>query len=91
MKEQHRSIVKPKLSSISGGYIDADRKRSVRFLMGIPGFGEIKALSTLRTLGSLDTVLDAIKRRDYKSFRQVTGVGKALIDSSAEFLERKIQ
>ena len=91
MQPQHRSAIKPRLASISNGYIDADKKRAVRVLMGIPGWGEVKALAALRTMGSVYAVLDAIKRRDYKSFHPVYGVGKSLVNNSADFLERPIK
>ena len=91
MQPQHRSVVKPKLASISSGYIDGDKKRAVQFLVGIPGFGEIKALAALRKFGSVNAVLDAIKRRSSADFKEVPGVGRALVLSSAEFLEREIK
>ena len=91
MKPQHRSVVKPKLASISNGYIDGDKKRAVRLLMGIPGWGEVKALSVLRSFKSLDAVLKSIMQRNYNSFRDIPGVGKSLVNSSAEFLEREIK
>ena len=91
MQPQHRSVVKPKLASISNGYIDADKKRAVRLLMGINGWGEVKALSALREFGSVGAVFDALRKRDYKAFRPIYGVGRTLVNTSAEFLEREIK
>ena len=91
MRPQHRSIVKPKLTSISNGYIDEDKKRAVRVLMAIPGWGEVKALAVLRKFKRLDAVLDGLKQRKYDSFKEVPGVGRTLVNTSAEFLEREIK
>ena len=91
MQPQHRSAIKPRLASISNGYIDADKKRAVRVLMGVPGWGEVKAIAALRTMGSVYAVLDACKRRDYNAFKGVYGVGKSLVNNSADFLERPIK
>ena len=90
MQPQHRSAIKPRLASISNGYVDADKKRAVRVLMGVPGWGEVKALAALQSLGTVYAVLDAIKRRDYAAFRPVYGVGRSLVNASADFLERQI-
>ena len=91
MQPQHRSAIKPRLASISNGYIDADKKRAVRVLMGVPGWGEVKASAALHALGNVYAVLDALKRRDYAAFRPVYGVGKSLVNNSADFLERPIK
>ena len=91
MQPQHRTAVKPKLASISNGYIDEDKKRAVRTIMGLPGWGEVKALSALREFGTVSAVLDAIRSRDTRRFRSVPGVGKTLVNTSADFLEREIK
>ena len=91
MQPQHRTAVKPRLASISTGYIDADKKRAIQLLVGIPGWGEVKALAALRKFKSVNAVLDAIRTRSWNDFNEVPGVGRTLIKNSAEFLEREIK
>ena len=85
-KPHHRAIVRPALPDISNGYEDADEKRAIRFLMGLPGWGEFRARAVFRSMGSLRVCIEAIQQRDYKAFRTIHGVGKATIDAAADFI-----
>jgi hypothetical protein len=94
MRPQHRSIVKPKLSSVSKGYLtgqeNVDRKMAVRFLMGIPGLGEVRAIQVLSKFRNPAAFLRAVLSNQYDQFKDVPGVSKAGLKSITEFLERDI-
>lgn len=88
LKPHHRTLTKPALPDISNGYEDDSEKRAVRFLMGLPGWGEVRARESFRVLGGLSQVLSAIYERDYSAFAPVAGVGKGTVDSAADFLNQ---
>lgn len=94
MRPQHRSIVKPKLSSVSKGYLtgqeNIDRKAAVRFLMGIPGLGEVRTIQILSQFRNPAAFLRATLAKQYDVFRDAPGISKARVDAILEFLERDI-
>ena len=94
MRPQHRSIVKPKLSSVSKGYLtgqdNVDRKVAVRFLMGIPGLGEVRAIQLLAHFRNPAAFLRATLATSYDQFKGAPGISKSRVDSILEFLERDI-
>ena len=94
MKPQHRSIVKPKLASVSKGYLtgegDKERKRAVQFLLGIPTVGEVRALQLLAHFKTPSAIISAALKREYGLFKGIPGVSKPTIDAIANFLEKEI-
>lgn len=86
-RDDHRSLLRVLRPSISDGYLNPAKKAAVRFLMGFPGWGEHRARAAVEGLGGVAEVLRAIREREYKAFKEVSGIGRGLVDGAADFLE----
>lgn len=86
-REEHLTLLRTVRPGISGNYMSPKQRARIRFLMGLPGWGEKRAKAADKHFsGKLGLVLDMVRQREYKAFKNVEGIGKGLVDKAADFL-----
>lgn len=84
-REDHRSLLRVLRPSIGDGYMNMNKKAAVRFLMGLPNWGEKTAREVLEAMGSDAAVVKALLE-DPTPLLKVKGVGKLTVKNAQEFL-----
>ena len=87
---EHRSMTAIARPDLTGAYIGGQVRDAVRFLMGMPGWGEKRAVEAIKEFKSAEAVIDAVRGREYKRFKNVRGVSKGLVDQAANFLAEEV-
>lgn len=86
-RDDHVSLLKVVRPEITGNYLNGGKKQAVRFLMGLPGWGETLSRAAVEALGSAESVIQAVTEGDYKAFADVKGIGKGKVLTAQAFLK----
>jgi len=84
--KEHKSLTAIQVHQPEKPYFDPNKKKAVRFIMGLPGWGEKRASDALEVYANPNAVLDAIRDDNVG----VKGVGPGSIKAAKEFLWRTV-